>query len=87
MLVFDPLEKDANGFSYDDIMIHPITAAAEAALWKKRRGHAAKTLWFGMQGEVRGLAPWPVGAGVGWSTHGRRTRRRQVADTAQGDQW
>ncbi|KAI8470137.1 MAG: hypothetical protein J3K34DRAFT_459022 [Monoraphidium minutum] len=54
LLIFDPLEKDAYGFSYDDIMIRPITRAARAALSKARPGAAPKTLWFGMQGEMGG---------------------------------
>jgi len=53
LLVFDPLQKDSNGFSYNDIMIQPVTDAALVALDKAKGRGAKKTLLFGMQGEVR----------------------------------
>ena len=54
MLIFDPLQPDSNGYSYNDIMIKPITKAAAAAMGAKRKCAAHKKLWFGMQGEVSG---------------------------------
>jgi hypothetical protein len=50
LLFFDPLQKDAYGFSYYDIMIAPIIKAVQAVYG----GDAGKgkQLWFGMQGEM-----------------------------------
>jgi hypothetical protein len=72
LLVFDPLKPDSNGYSYNDIMIKPITAAARAALaanaGKRRAGGAKaanrKTLMFGMQGEASGGARPEDGGGA-----------------------
>eukprot|EP00877_Chromochloris_zofingiensis_P006477 jgi/Chrzof1/2082/Cz11g02040.t1 len=51
MLVFDPLVKDSHGFSYHDIMLQPLAAAATAAA-TALQSHPGKSLWFGLQGEM-----------------------------------
>lgn len=74
MLVFDPLRPDANGFSYNDIMIMPLIRASAAALNKRRGAKAGrKTLWFGMQGEVRSAS---ARGGSSWWRRQESTRQR-----------
>lgn len=50
MLVFDPLQRDAHGFSYYDIMLAPIMSAIKAA-YAGSAGRG-KQVWLGLQGEM-----------------------------------
>ena len=49
MLMFDPLQKDAHGFTYWDVMLGPIFDAAKVVYTKP-----GKTLIFGLEGEMGG---------------------------------